>query len=156
MSSFTRFSAEMSVRYDRQASIALGADHWRVIEDFRFYIGDNAEGGWVFVPAGYLTDGASVPRLFWNIIPPWGSYGQAAVVHDIVCEYLSVTKDGGPYPVTRAQCDSILLQAMEVIGVPRATRLAIYGAVCAYRLLSGTSTPSTTPLKRSIEANWRK
>ncbi len=156
MSSFTRFSAEMSVRYDHAASLAMGADHWRVMDDFRFYIGDSAEGGWVFVPAGYLTDGASVPRLFWNIIPPWGSYGQAAVVHDIVCEYLSVTKDGKPSPVTRAECDKILLQAMEVIGVPWATRTAIYGAVCAYRLISGVSTPSTTALKREIEAKWSK
>ena len=156
MSSFTRFSAEMSVRYDRAASLALGADHWRVMDDFRFYIGDSTEGGWVFVPAGYLTDGASVPRLFWNVIPPWGSYGQAAVVHDIVCEYLSVTKGGVPEPVTRAECDKILLQAMEVIGVPWITRTAIYGAVSAYRLLSGVSTPSTTELKRSIEASWSK
>jgi len=156
MSSFTRFSAEMSVRYDHEASQKLGADHWRVMDEFRYYIGEDAAGGWVAVPSGYLTDGASVPRLFWNIIPPWGAYGQAAVVHDIVCEYLSVTRDGAPVPVTRERCDKILLEAMTVIGVPWITRTAIYGAVCAYRLLSGVHTPSTTPLKRSIEAQWRQ
>ncbi|QZA71311.1 phospholipase [Pseudomonas phage AH02] len=156
MSSFTRFSAEMSVRYDRAASITLGADHWRVMEDFRYYIGDDASGGWVFVPAGYLTDGASVPRLFWNIIPPWGAYGQAAVVHDIVCEYLSVTQDGNAVAVSRSRCDKILLEAMEVIGVPWLTRTAIYAAVSAYRLVSGVSMPSSTPLKRAIEAQWNK
>lgn len=156
MSSFTRFSAEMSVRYDHEASLALGADHWRVMDEFRFYVGSETSGEWVYVPSGYLTDGASVPRIFWNIIPPWGSYGQAAVVHDIVCEYLSVTKDGKPSPVTRAQCDAILLEAMTVMGVPRLTRTLIYGAVSAYRLISGVSTPSTTVLKRSIEAQWRR
>lgn len=156
MSSFTRFSADMSVRYDRKASETLGADHWRVMDSFRFYIGDEQSGEWVNVPAGYLTDGASVPRLFWNIIPPWGSYGQAAVVHDIACEYLSITKDGIPTPITRAQCDKLLMQAMEAIQVPRLTRSAIYGAVVAYRLISGVNTPSTTPLKRSLEALWRE
>jgi hypothetical protein len=30
---------------------------------------------WLNVPAGYLTDGDSVPRVFWSLIPPWGAYG---------------------------------------------------------------------------------
>lgn len=155
MSSFTQFSAEMSVRYDREASIALGADHWRVTNGFRFYLDHEQSGEWVNVPAGYLTDGASVPRLFWSAIPPWGAYGQAAVVHDIVCEYLSITKDGLPQAVSRKTCDGILLQAMEAISVPWMTRQAIYGAVSAYRIVSGVNAPSSTTLKRNLEAQWR-
>lgn len=155
MSSFTQFSAEMSVRYDREASIALGADHWRVTNGFRFYLDNEHSGEWVNVPPGYLTDGASVPRLFWNVIPPWGAYGQAAVVHDIVCEYLSITKNGLPQAVSRKTCDGILLQAMEALNVPWLTRQSIYGAVSAYRIASGISTPSTTTLKRNLEAQWR-
>lgn len=38
MSSFTCFDATMQVMYDREASEALGADHWRVCEPFRFYL----------------------------------------------------------------------------------------------------------------------
>jgi len=155
MSSFTRFSAEMSVRYDKEASAKLGADHWRVMDDFSFYVGEENSGQRVYVPAGYLTDGASVPRLFWNIIPPWGAYGQAAVVHDIVCEYLSITKNGLPVAVTRAQCDDILSQAMAALEVPWATRTAITACVAGYRMISGVSQPSTTPLKRALEAQWR-
>lgn len=156
MSSFTRFSAEMSVKYDREASDKLGADHWRVMDSFIFYLGAEESGEWVCVPAGYLTDGASVPRLFWNIIPPWGAYGQSAVVHDIVCEYLSITRDGVPKPVTRAECDGILDQAMAALEVPWLTRKAITACVAAYRMISGVSKPSNTPLKRSLEAEWRK
>lgn len=155
MSSFTRFSAEMSVRYDHEASAKLGADHWRVMDSFIFYVDNEHSGEWVYVPSGYLTDGASVPRMFWNIIPPWGAYGQAAVVHDIVCEYLSITRDGAPKIVTRAQCDGILDQAMAALDVPWLTRKAITASVAAYRIISGVSKPSNTPLKRSLEASWR-
>ena len=34
------------------------------------------------VPAGYRTDLATVPRIFWWAIPPTGAYEIAAVLHD--------------------------------------------------------------------------
>ena len=34
------------------------------------------------VPAGYLTDFASIPPDFWWIVPPFGDQTEAAVVHD--------------------------------------------------------------------------
>jgi hypothetical protein len=38
------------------------------------------------VPAGLVTDGASVPRAFWALFPPWtGNYRKAAVIHDHYC-----------------------------------------------------------------------
>lgn len=154
MSSFTKFSAPMQVQYDDDASEALGADHWRVCQPFRFYLGSRDSGKWVYVPAGYLTDGASVPRALWSLIPPWGKYGQAAVVHDIVCEYLSITADGRPFRVTREQCDEILLEAMVVLGVPLVQRQLIYQAVRTYRVLARVEGPSTTFRKRAIEAKW--
>lgn len=154
MSSYTDFSAPLCIQYDPKASDALGADHWRVTQGFRFYINSPQSGLWINVPAGYLTDGASVPRAFWSLIPPWGKYGQAAVVHDIVCEYLSITKHGCPYRVSRAFCDDLLLHAMEALGVPWLTRQAIHKAVIAYRLAAGVTEPSNTPLKRQLESNW--
>lgn len=154
MSSFTKFSAPLQVQYDEDASEALGADHWRVCQPFRFYLGGKDTDRWVYVPAGYLTDGASVPRVCWSLIPPWGSYGQAAVVHDIVCEYLSITVDGQPVKVTREQCDEILLEAMVVLGVPAFQRQAIYQAVSAYRRVAGVHQATTTLKKRELEARW--
>lgn len=74
------------------------------------------------VPAAFVTDFASVPRLFWNIFPPWGKYSKAAVVHD----YLYVI--GG---CTRAYADYIFLEAMEVLGVNICTRRIMYSAVRA-------------------------
>ncbi|MFJ7316765.1 DUF1353 domain-containing protein [Pseudomonas sp. NPDC098747] len=154
MSRMSRFSAPLRVQYDAEASKALGGDHWRVTQDFRYYIQHHEYPAWVHVPAGYLTDGASVPRLFWSLIPPWGAYGQAAVVHDIVCEYLSVTVDGQPQLVTRSACDQILLEAMTVLEVPTVKRKVISGAVGLYRRLSGVAHPTSTPEKRALEASW--
>lgn len=154
MSCFTRFSAPLNVQYDAQASKILEKDHWRVTQAFRFRLHDTEGDAWVHVPAGYLTDGASVPRLFWSLIPPWGAYGQAAVVHDIVCEYLSVTVDGRPCTVTREACDNILLEAMTVLEVPTIKRMLISGPVGIYRRWSGVAHPTSTPLKRALEANW--
>ena len=106
------------------------------------------------MPAGYLTDGASVPQVLWSLIPPWGAYGQAAVVHDLLCEYLATTKDGVPQKITRARCDEILLEAMVALGVPAVKRCTIYRAVALYRRLSGVDAPTNTAQKRALEAAW--
>ncbi len=38
------------------------------------------------VPIGAVTDGASIPRVFWVTHPPFtGKYRQAAVIHDHYC-----------------------------------------------------------------------
>jgi len=38
----------------------------------------------VEVPVGFATDWATVPRIFWRVIPPWGKYLRASVVHDFL------------------------------------------------------------------------
>jgi hypothetical protein len=146
------FTDTLATQYDIPASKALGGDYWRVLTPFSYMI---KPGTWVGVPAGYLTDGASVPKIFWNIIPPWGIYGQAAVVHDLLCEYLTVLENGRPVAISRAQCDSILNEAMRDLGVPTLKRLAIYYSVCAYRVVANVTQPSNTPLKRKLESEWR-
>ena len=34
------------------------------------------------VPAGFISDGATVPRVLWPIFPPIGKYLKATLVHD--------------------------------------------------------------------------
>ena len=36
----------------------------------------------VFVPKGFITDGASVPRFLWGLFPPVSDYFAAAILHD--------------------------------------------------------------------------
>lgn len=40
----------------------------------------------ITVPAGYHTDLASIPRAFWRVLPPFGQYSEAAIVHDYLCD----------------------------------------------------------------------
>lgn len=40
----------------------------------------------IIIPAGFTTDGASVPRLLWSIIPPHGLAFNASVLHDYLYE----------------------------------------------------------------------
>ncbi|PPB53100.1 hypothetical protein CDQ69_05920 [Campylobacter hyointestinalis subsp. hyointestinalis] len=39
------------------------------------------------IPAGYKTNGADIPRIFWSIFPPNSpEYISAALVHDYLCD----------------------------------------------------------------------
>lgn len=75
------------------------------------------------VPEGFTTDFASVPRLLWRLVPPWGPYSPAAVVHD----YLYRTNLG-----TRPAADAAFLSLMKRLGVPAWKRYAMYAAVRAF------------------------
>lgn len=157
MSEFTRFDAPASVEYSKRASEQLGKDYWKVNKGFKFYFDDvNGNRYWVNIPAGYLTDGASVPRAFWSIIPPWGNYGQAAIVHDYLCEYLSVTCDGQPVKITRRNADQIFNIAMHALDVDNGDRYKIMGAISAYRMIKQVSGPSRDALKQIIESELFK
>lgn len=72
------------------------------------------------VPVGFVTDYASVPRVFWAILPPSGKYTKAAVLHD----WLYVMK-----PVARSEADGYLREAMTDCGVDFVEREVIYRQV---------------------------
>ncbi|MBX3498875.1 MAG: DUF1353 domain-containing protein [Alphaproteobacteria bacterium] len=76
----------------------------------------------IVVPAGFVTDFASVPRAFWSGLSPHGQYSRAAVLHD----YLYWTQS-----CTRAQADRLFLLMMRQSGVSPANQLAIYRATRA-------------------------
>lgn len=41
----------------------------------------------IIVPAGYKTNGANIPRVFWSIFPPHSpEYLSAVIVHDYLCD----------------------------------------------------------------------
>ena len=130
------FDKYVGVCYDFTNSKKQDRDLWFTNEDFTYYIGDVAEQRYVTVPKGYVTDGASVPRLFWGMIPPWGSYGQAAVVHDFLCEKKQLTfNNNNPLTLDQAQIDRVLWTAMRASGVPYWKSALIYGAVRAWHML---------------------
>lgn len=116
-SKFKSFDGRISVSYDTMESAFRGKDTWNVDTPFYFYIGNIEDGKYVFVPKNFKTDGATVPRMFWNIIPPWGIYGNAAIVHDKLCVSKHYYVNGVPKHVDNKEIDKIFLEAMEVSGV---------------------------------------
>ena len=80
----------------------------------------------IAVPVGFVTDGASVPRIFWNIFSPFGVYFPAALIHDFLYSKSSNQQHEG---LTRKQSDQIFLGAMQELGVGWLTRRTIYRAV---------------------------
>jgi hypothetical protein len=149
---FPHFDGPLDTRYDAEASQVLGKDHWRVLASFRLML---SRRQWAYVPAGILTDGGTIPRLVQNVIPPWGKLGQAFVVHDQLCEYLSLTVDGRPQLISRARCDELLGVAIEVLGGTEREKRVIYTAVDAFRRATKVERPSSYALKRELEAAWQ-
>lgn len=92
-----------------------GAQLWVLEEDFIY--SSDVLGGVVIVPAGFVTDFSSVPRLPLVHMVLADMAQRAAVVHD----YLYSTA-----VYTRKQADDVLMEAMTISGIPWAKRQAIY------------------------------
>ncbi len=155
------FSGGLVIQYDHAASEILGGDYWRVMRSFRYYIPTSliapdwtvsSRKCWAFAPAGMLTDLGSIPKVFRGIISNGGAASQAYVIHDQLCEYLSVTRNGKPQSITREECDLILKAALLDLEIDSTTAHLIYNAVAAYQLVRQTRDPSTTRIKRDLEA----
>lgn len=83
----------------------------------------------IVVPVGQKTDLASIPRLFWFIIPPDGSYTPAAVVHDHIYRERKVK-------ISRLNGDRIFLEAMKHCGTWVIVRYPIYWVVRMFGWMS--------------------
>ena len=89
-------------------------------------------GIWVCVPAGSLTDFASIPRILHALIDPFGPYAKAAVVHDFM--YRTGCR-------SRAVADAIFLEGMIKCGVPNWQRQLIYLSVRLFGWMSYQKAP---------------
>ncbi|EIU1806379.1 DUF1353 domain-containing protein [Salmonella enterica] len=90
-----------------------------VNEPFAFWLSDD-ESDVIEVPAGFITDLATVPRIFWMLLPPDGKYAKAAIIHDYMYDNALRSKK---------EADKIFLDGMTVLGVPKWKRTIMYYAV---------------------------
>jgi len=91
---------------------------WQLWEPLAFEFGQGRTV--IEVPAGFVTDFASIPQSLWNILPPHGRYSSPAVLHDYLYWVQACSKD---------EADLAFLYAMEEQSVPFATRMAVYAGV---------------------------
>jgi hypothetical protein len=111
MSSFT---TELEV-------MATDDGKWLLLSSFEYHLGSLQSKERIIVFPGFKTDFASVPRIFWNIYPPYDKhYGKAAVLHDAMYESKMFK---------RSKCDGVFKEAMKILGASIVTRNIIYLAV---------------------------
>lgn len=138
------YTGDAAIVYDYEASDYLNKDIYRVVEGFHYVCND---GTVVVVPTGYLTDGASIPKLFRGFINPWGRHARASIVHDILCDFgTAYDPDLKPVPVTDDELNDIFLEAMDTDTVSHLKKKIIITAVRFYfRFLRGKR-PTKDPI----------
>lgn len=126
---------------------------WKLFKEFTYHIGSKYSNNTIHVPAGFVTDFASIPQtliivtgligmilayyfnLAWLLwvgvlliliiltMPAWGRYGKAAVVHDYL--YQDVDNKWRD----RKYADAVFHEAMLVSGTKRWKAKIMYWAV---------------------------
>lgn len=103
---------------------------WSLTAPLEYHLGAVDGPEYVQVPTGFLTDFTSIPRGLWNLLPPTGRYGKAAVVHDFLYQDRVIRSGTLVFRLCdRGEADKIFLEAMGVLGVGWLTRHTIYAGV---------------------------
>ena len=98
---------------------------WRLVEEFSWFEKDlTSDGITIAVPAGFITDFASIPRVLWSWLPPQ-FFAKPAILHD----WLYYNGAVGDLKVTRAQADKVFRDALGETGVPWARRWLMWTGV---------------------------
>lgn len=92
---------------------------WCLLEPLVYELNHGSDAR-ITVPAGFVTDFASVPRPLWWLFSPWGRHGNAAVLHDYL--YWTQTR-------TRGEADRLFLEGMAQLGTLVTVRYAMWLAV---------------------------
>ena len=70
-------------------------------------------GGMIFeIPAGFILDLASVPRLLWCIYPPDGLHRAAVTLHDWLYSHRRMLVPLLDWPLPRSSCDAMMKEVM--------------------------------------------
>jgi hypothetical protein len=93
---------------------------WIIKREFDYHVGHEDSGDIIHIPEGMITDFASIPRVLWSILPPFGRYSQAAVVHDLLCDTRSRPSK---------ETHDMFLEMMTVLGVSRWKKYPMYYGV---------------------------
>lgn len=105
-----------------QPLLAFGDQRdWIVLAPVEYVIGDTDQK--IVVPAGFVTDLASIPPKLWGpplYLTPTGQYGRAAIIHDYLYWSQKCARD---------QADRLLVLAMKESEVGGFDEFAIYEGV---------------------------
>lgn len=123
-----------------------------LLEEMEYKIGESELR--IRVPAGFVTDYASIPSSLWSLYSPHDQYSRAAIVHDYL--YWSQL-------CSRKQADNLFMIAMQESEVPETTRKIIYNGVTAFgesawkenQRQKEDGLPKVVPIKnKDFPPNW--
>lgn len=97
-----------------------GAEEWELLEPLAYQ--GNLQR--FVVPAGFRTDLATVPRVVVWLVPRWGLYTRAAVLHDWLCTVGIETR-----AVTARDADGLFRRVLRESGVPVVRRWLMWCGV---------------------------
>lgn len=96
------------------------ATTWQLVEDLVY----KGEDQLFTIPAGYVTDFATVPPFMRWLVETYGPYTRAAIVHDWL-----ITEEIPARRVTSRDTDGIFRRIMREEGTPTAKRWIMWTAV---------------------------
>lgn len=78
----------IEILYKEEPILVPNGDKYQLYKSLKIvytYLGNTKA---IRIPEGYITDGASIPRLFWEEIgsPYQPKFMLAAIIHDYLCE----------------------------------------------------------------------
>lgn len=76
--------------------IPISARKYELVEDYECYWNDSGVVHRLLVPKGNISDGASIPRMFWGLIGlrPDGLIRAGALIHDYLYAYEGALPEG--------------------------------------------------------------
>ncbi|WP_412759710.1 DUF1353 domain-containing protein [Methylorubrum subtropicum] len=83
----------------------------------------------ISIPSGFVTDLASIPRVFWSILPKTSAYTYPAIIHDYLYWFQ-------PQNYTRKSADEVLKTTMQELNI---SKIKIFIIFISVRLWGGTS-----------------
>lgn len=116
-------------------------DYWRLTRPLGY---EGNTDRWI-VPAGFVTDFASIPWWARWVLSPTGKHNRAAVLHDYLYRIAvgriesttdpAAVRDDLPAWLSRRDADRIFLRALRELGVPEWQARTMYlGVRAAHRL----------------------
>lgn len=90
--------------------------NFQLIEDYVYNVKDYI----IKVPRGFITNFASIPKVFRIILLPYGKYSSASVVHDWLYSKKCYMQ------ISRKEADNIFLEIMEECEVNFVIRYSMY------------------------------
>ena len=63
---------------------------WRLVFQFQYHVGRRYSREVIKVPAGFITDFASIPKFLW-FLPSWAKFNKASILHDHLYQVKKIT-----------------------------------------------------------------